>query len=683
PSDSDGDLSLKRKEKNIFWQSIKQCLQYSRNTPHTVDNSSASSIKTRCAAIYQARGSGPSGIRPGAPDLICSNDYAGVCYNGSAPDWPSNAWGGCNGSMCGDNCIIESHNRFCESVDAAPVTDPTDDPSHGSSYGNLPAIIGDSGVEAQLGPPLKLANGNEGMTVQIAMESEPAGGLIQQFGDRIRFGGIKFNDYGSFTECTGRDAPSVFCPKVCSTLAEQACGSTLDCPGGGSCLAALNLDGGKIFHYIGMGRCSVEGTIVCATDGNCPTGEKCISDGVGTHASGLVRAIDDIRAATWTPYAETFYNAIGYYAKDETDTTGKSSRTSIRINKTDFNADMNPSQYNCQKNNILLISDGMSTADQKPEVGSLATLYAYPSGETGSCPYYAGSKNLDDLAYLAYNYNINNFSLGLPVTPKPDIGTLKGSQHIKTFVVFNGISNGSAGQCNSETLLSETAARGGTSIYKVGNQAELKTGITAALKEVANSAESGTAASIVNNRGESGANLIAAVFYPEKNFGNDRKIAWIGDLQSYWYYLDPFIANSTIREDTNRDKALDLKEDYKIDFVFEESARQTKVKRYRDDGRGAYRLVAPDVTLDQVEALWKGGVELYKRDITAIPYRKIFINKDNSLFTLTNDKFSILTTGYWGDLKTYLQVSTDDEAVNVMKYIYGYDDIPGYRNRTV
>ena len=36
---------------------------------------------------------------------------------------------------------------------------------------------------------------------------------------------------------------------------------------------------------------------------------------------------------------------------------------------------MNPSQFACQQNYVLLISDGVSTADQRPAVMDLADKY--------------------------------------------------------------------------------------------------------------------------------------------------------------------------------------------------------------------------------------------------------------------------------------------------------------------
>jgi type IV pilus assembly protein PilY1 len=660
---------LETNKKIIYRDAIQRCWNaYKFDPPDSVGTNGYNDVKNNCPDIYKDRG-GIASITAGDADLLCSLTYAGACYTGSAPSWVKDAW-------TSQDCVIGKYNEFCASLDVVPVTDPTDDPSDTTSYENLPAIISDIGVEAQLGLPLKLTSGEDKLTIRIAVASEPTDGLIQQYANRIRFGGMQFNDYGSAAECS--TTPSL-CTKVCSNNILQTCSSNNDCPGAAPCIAATNIDGGKVFHNIGKGTCSTTTTTECATDANCPTGEKCESEGVGDNTAGLVRKINDIRGATWTPFAEAFYNSIGYFAKKTSDTTGKTSRyDDLRLNSNDFDNNMNPSQYYCQTNNILIISDGMSTADRRSEVSALADRYRFPAGEIGTCNYYAGSKNLDDLAYLGYNYNINSFSTAA-TTAKPAIVDLKKNEHIKTFVVFNGSDNGVTGECNSETLMNNTAVRGGGSYFKVENPADLRPKIRQALEEILTGSASGTAASIVSNRGQSGANLITAIFYPEKDFGNNQNISWIGDLQNYWYYFDPFIANSTIREDTQTADFLDLGYDYKIDFVFDTGLGKTMANRYRDNLNGTYTYI-DQVTPDDLEALWKAGTNLYKRNLVSNP-RTILTSTTG--ISLLSGGFS---TSNKATLYPYLNVSGVDEtekiaaAEKLIKYLHGYD-ADGFRRR--
>lgn len=307
-------------------------------------------------------------------------------------------------------------------------------------------------------------------------------------------------------------------------------------------------------------------------------------------------------------------------------------------------------------------------------------------GEATTCGNYKGSPYLHDLSYYAYHRNIFDPTKQCP----PPVGstyTCESAQTIKTYAVFTGTGSSTGNLCNPFDQLYKTAVNGGTSLYQASNPESLKANLASALQEVAASASSGTAASIVSNRGQSGANLITAIFYTAKDFGadaagNEQKLSWIGDLQNYWYYFDPYISNSTIREDTVSDKILDLAGDYRIDFIFDEPTSKTVVKRYKDSGSGSYTL-QDTVDPDALNALWKAGVELYKRDLTATPYRKLLFNKSGSLFTLTNDKFATLTSTLWTDLDVQLDVSGNTTAAeNIMKFVYGYD-VAGYRSRTV
>src|SRR3989304_2479568 len=78
---------------------------------------------------------------------------------------------------------------------------------------------------------------------------------------------------------------------------------------------------------------------------------------VGTNRQDLIDAIGDedsgIVANTWTPLAETLYESMRYYSGQSSAFNGGTSYTS-------------PIQYSCQKNYIILMTDGMSTEDRSP-----------------------------------------------------------------------------------------------------------------------------------------------------------------------------------------------------------------------------------------------------------------------------------------------------------------------------
>jgi type IV pilus assembly protein PilY1 len=109
---------------------------------------------------------------------------------------------------------------------------------------------------------------------------------------------------------------------------------------------------------------------------------------------------------------------------------------------------------------------------------------------------------------------------------------------------------------------------------------------------IAARASSGTAASVLASGEGSGANLIQALFYPKRSIGNNT-IEWTGSLQNFWYYIDPFLGNSSIREDTASPGELNLRNDRIMHFRSPASLtdQNTVADLYADsDGDGDRQL---------------------------------------------------------------------------------------------
>jgi type IV pilus assembly protein PilY1 len=245
--------------------------------------------------------------------------------------------------------------------------------------------------------------------------------------------------------------------------------------------------------------------------------------------------------------------------------------------------------------------------------------------------------------------------------------------------VFNGENTGAAGDCEASVLLSKTAVNGGTTMYTASKPEEFLPALRTAFLSIAGGTASGTAASIVNKRQESGANLLTAVFYPEREFiptgaTTGTKIRWTGDLQNYWYYFDPYFANSGLVEDTTVDNTLNLKTDYRIDLNFSEETRQTTATRFSYDGT-TYSKVDDGVPVNSLKALWRAGDLLHAASASD---RTI---KTNVPGTTTLIDFKDTKKA---DLRPYLQSPTEDEALKIINYTRGDDTADAsYRNRTV
>jgi type IV pilus assembly protein PilY1 len=684
---------------------------------------------------------GPSSIRPGNPAIICGMEYLGQFCTWNATtktcDWaPESA------------AVDAVFASFC-SAQQPTVIDPTDSATTSTNMQSVPPILNGIGLESQLGGPIGSlpVRINVGATACGSDSACPSGfaclnsvctpsGLVQQFGSQIRVGAMDFNFNGSASEA-GASGTGIQTPQCCSNNTSKLCTMAADC-GDKTCGASYcnNLDGGKVIYPIGLGTCAKSPSTACANDVACGSGDTCVSSGIGSHASGLINVLDGIRANAWTPFAEGFYNALGYFAVQKvcdnstgtsckvdsdcgsghcTVSTGKS-RTDLRINSgsnPDYNELLNPSQFPCQQNYVLLITDGSSTADQNPSAAALATANVSGGSNTpaGVCSYFAGSSYLPTLSWLAKNRNLSAIPAPSGGTASPaTVAPIAGRDSVTTYVVTTGGSNGQSGECNSTKLLSDTAMNGGTTLRQANNPQDLAKSLQSVFQELAAKSASGTAASILSNSEGSGANILQAIFFPRKIFDAQTEGFWMGELNNLWYYVDPFIGNSSTREDTDGDHALNLRNDYVLQFGFDNVKGVTTVKLLADtngDGTGDANPNCIGVdprcvtnpsdptgvyldSPDSIKSLWKAGKQLWARDLTdtSDPYggpRTIYTVSSNSLV-----KFSWSSPDNSTLLQDNLQYPTTDPlnnaaAIKLMKYVHGFD-YPGdtsWRSRTV
>ena len=224
--------------------------------------------------------------------------------------------------------------------------------------------------------------------------------------------------------------------------------------------------------------------------------------------------------------------------------------------------------------------------------------------------------------------------------------------------------------------------------YLVVNPLKLEQQLDKALTDILKVTSSGTAASILNNSEGSGANLLQAVFYPVKQFSESTEASWIGEVQNLWYFIDPFLNKTSIREDTNQDNILNLKEDYVTKFYFDAAQSKTLVQRFADnngDGLADSSTPLDTVSPDDVKSLWKAGRQLWERNLSTSP-RTIYTHTGNSSFDDGTSAFSAFTSSNGlkdnATFRAYLQVADATEAGKLMDYVHGTDQA-GYRSRKV
>jgi type IV pilus assembly protein PilY1 len=458
-------------------------------------------------------------------------------------------------------CVDQAIKDYCGIIEIPQVVDPSDSADDTGEIWNAPAVLIDSGVVSQLNEPLAVLKGH------IAQATAPSG-LIEQYADKIRMGAMVFNADGSLSECSQTDANILY-----------------------GCADAGNRDGGQVISYI---------------------------DQSPAHTADLIAAINAIKATSWTPIAEAMYNAIGYYTQD----------TSRRLDAADFLIDAShpdPVTAWCQNNNILIITEGASTADLNNSVGNFAAAAGQNDGDTdvSSCGTLDGSTLLDDLTYYAWQGS-DIYGVGIP------------NQNIMTHIVIAGTTRATGtGECNPETLLNDAAANGGTTVYQANSPADLQAKLEAAFAAIREGAAAGSAASVISaSRGGEGA-IYQAIFWPRVENANADPVDWIGEVHAL--HIDGY---GKMYEDTNGNRTLDSG-DLQVVFYYDDTAERTKACVNPSD---------PDVicsgtvkNLDEVHYLWSAS-----KWLSEISTLNITINRDPSVNYISNLKSRYIFT--WNDL---------------------------------
>lgn len=174
-----------------------------------------------------------------------------------------------------------------------------------------------------------------------------------------------------------------------------------------------------------------------------------IFTGTTTNRTALVNTINNIDPSTWTPLAETLFEAGNYYKGQRTSFNGAIEYTT-------------PIQYACQKNYVILITDGMSTEDRSPVLRTICNNGDCdgdgfePANDPNKVYNSQGSDYLDDVAKYLYDNDL------LPDTA--DEKTI-GRQSAITYTIGFGL----AGVAYAEDLLQETAANGGGVYYSASS----------------------------------------------------------------------------------------------------------------------------------------------------------------------------------------------------------------------
>lgn len=423
------------------------------------------------------------------------------------------------------------------------------------------------------------------------------------------------------------------------------------------------------------------------------------------------------------PLAEALWTIVGSYAR----IGGSDATNGPRYRNVNYNPDKDPYAFHggpsrCVKGSVIIISDGEPCNDGKvPASYSGFNIRDYALGTpidcdrvTGnclaaptfgfsspnpipSCPSGGATAGFEDVALFAHTTDLRGPTFGVSNLERMqnlDIYVIRAfgqDNSILPNVLKYGAINGSFDlDFGDNTTGRILPTPGSYSLDLAYIQADNGYLIEEALRRIFENllrrATSGTAASVLASGQGSGANLVQAVFYPRRRFF-DEVIGWTGTLQNFWYFIDPFFGNASIREEYPVDpnagtKVLHLVDDKTISFYFDQVTESTKAIRYDNDpGTGNADPTGTVIPFEAVNAIWEAGRLLHAGSPNS---RAIYTVTDNS-YGLTNPLLqsgNSFEASRASSLASFLGAGSTTDAENIINYVRGYD-FGGFRQRTV
>ena len=243
---------------------------------------------------------------------------------------------------------------------------------------------------------------------------------------------------------------------------------------------------------------------------------------ISTNRAGFNTAVDGIVASGNTPLTETLYEAYLYYSGRDV-VFGNSAPTS-EPNSRSGNTYKSPIEFQCQKNYIVYMTDGLPTTDTSAN-GSINSAnlpgFRFRSGNNcGNPPGSAGNGGqcMDDLSgYMADQTSVD-------LAP-----SLAGNQNVLTYMI--GFGDDPQLATTGTPYLNSVAAAGGTGSSYTAADAD---SLTATLQQIFTSIQQTSATFVtpaisVNafNRAETEQDLFFSVFKPALG------LHWPGNLKKY------------------------------------------------------------------------------------------------------------------------------------------------------
>jgi type IV pilus assembly protein PilY1 len=218
--------------------------------------------------------------------------------------------------------------------------------------------------------------------------------------------------------------------------------------------------------------------------------------------------VDALLADGWTPLSETLYEAGQYYTGGSVvyGDVGPLFSVPASRNPADGTVYNQPISFECQKNYIVMLTDGEPTRDVDADA-RIEALPGYAQAVGPACSTGANGACLDDMAKYLFETDIDP---GLP-----------GQQNVSTYTIGFAI---------NLPLLQETANKGGGEYYTANDAASLSTVLTNIVREILEDDTTFVSPTVsVNafNRTQTLNDLFVAVFRPAA------EEHWPGNIKKY------------------------------------------------------------------------------------------------------------------------------------------------------
>ncbi len=390
-----------------------------------------------------------------------------------------------------------------------------------------------------------------------------------------------------------------------------------------------------------------------------------IAHWIGGPEANLVTDIENIGCDTWTPLAESFYEATRYFGAQ-----------SSYYNNDNYAAH-DPIQNWCQTDFVILLTDGESTQDRN--IPSWLRDYdndgddPIPAGANSSVyPWSSnGSDYLDDVALWAHTTDLrSDFESDQNIT----LYTVYcfGQSQDAVGILQRAAKNGAFRDANGNDLPDQQAewdADGDgepDGYYGAENGYQLESALMDIFVNIMRQTSSAAAVSVVSTSDKGEGNVFQAYFSPKRLIAG-RELSWIGELHTLW--IDQL---GNLREDTDNDAHLDLTEDRILHIYYSQSDNATVVERW-DDNNGDCEEdnLVDKVSVNDVSSVWRAGIELWNEDPDDRNIKVVVPKTTGDGYELINFKKS---PDERARIKPHLDyAATNKQADSLIEYIRGKD----------